>query len=159
MNKYQEIVKEDLLPCPICGEDNADFVAIEDTGPNRGAGLAVMCDCGCAVMTGIEYNISGNSLEELCSASAQWNKRRCPVTKTTVDFIDVSIDSFRDGGLILSCDVPGFISGAEADLVFANGAMVEEDPLMKRQRAVLEYLVKAVNWYQGHRGTEKEKVA
>ena len=50
------------------------------------------------------------------------------------------ISRFRDGGLVLSCGT----KGAESDLVFASGAMVEADPVLADQRAILERIVTAI---------------
>ena len=48
------------------------------------------------------------------------------------------ISAFKDGALVLSCG-----KGMESDLVFASGAMAG-DPLLKEQREILEFIVKAV---------------
>jgi hypothetical protein len=56
-----------------------------------------------------------------------------------------TIDKLHDGGLVLGC---GGI-GMEETLVFASGAMVDDDhPLMAKQRAILEYIVKATEVYE-----------
>ena len=59
----------------------------------------------------------------------------------------LSISRLRDGELVLICGD----AGMESALVFAQGAMEEDDPLMRRQRALLEWLVNAVE--QGRQGS------
>lgn len=59
---------------------------------------------------------------------------------TKVDSEDFEISEFGDGSLVLSCGKDGM----ESDLVFASGAM-SGDPCLDKQRAILEYLLEAVN--------------
>ncbi len=66
---------------------------------------------------------------------------------------DFEIDSFRDGGLVLTCGKGGmetdlvFTCGKdgtkETDLVFAEGA-TEGDPILEKQREILEFIVNKV---------------
>jgi len=67
----------------------------------------------------------------------------------------MEIRQLNDGALLLQCDglIKEELSELMAvDLVFALGAMVPEDPDYAKQLAILEYLVKAVNFYResGH---------
>jgi len=55
------------------------------------------------------------------------------------------IEELSDGSLVLSCGN----SGMETDLVFASGAM-RGDPLLGRQREILEYIVKSVEVRKAH---------
>lgn len=57
-----------------------------------------------------------------------------------VDPNDFEIHEFRDGSLVLSCGK----GGMESDLVFASGAMVADDPTLKTQREILEFILEAV---------------
>jgi hypothetical protein len=52
----------------------------------------------------------------------------------------VEIDEFSDGSLSLTCGE----GGMEVDLIFALGAMTG-DPLLDKQRSILEYIAKKVN--------------
>jgi hypothetical protein len=54
--------------------------------------------------------------------------------------IALEISQFSDGALILSCAK----CGMETDLVFSSGAMTD-DPLLERQRKILEYIAAKVN--------------
>ena len=56
----------------------------------------------------------------------------------------IKIEKCPEGSLILSCGNKGM----ESDLVFCSGAMDNRDPLMADQRAILEYIVAAVDAYK-----------
>ena len=58
------------------------------------------------------------------------------------------IEEFPDGTLCLSLGDEGM----ETDLVFASGAYCKDDPVLKKQRALLEKVVKAFKIYK-KRGT------
>ena len=51
------------------------------------------------------------------------------------------ISRFRDGELVLSCGKDGM----ETDLVFASGAIVEDDPTFEKQRKILDFILRAVH--------------
>lgn len=54
-----------------------------------------------------------------------------------------SIGRFSDGALVLSCGADGMAS----DLVFAEGA-TQGDPMLEKQRAILEHIVAALAAYE-----------
>jgi len=57
-----------------------------------------------------------------------------------IESSDFEITSSRDGSLILTCGKEGM----ETDLVFAGGAMDKDDPLLEKQRAILEFIITAI---------------
>lgn len=63
--------------------------------------------------------------------------------------IEVEIHEFpRDKALVLDCSHDA-LSGMEADLVFASGA-TDGDPVLEKQRAILEYIVAAIDFYNAN---------
>lgn len=63
--------------------------------------------------------------------------------KKQLDSIEFEVTQTRDGSLVLSCGNKGM----ESDLVFASGAM-SGDPVLERQKEILEYIIKAITFYQ-----------
>lgn len=57
---------------------------------------------------------------------------------------DFEVSQFRDGSLVLSCGKDGM----ESDLVFASGAMAG-DPALDKQAAILDFIIRAVNAFDG----------
>jgi hypothetical protein len=55
-----------------------------------------------------------------------------------------TIGRLRSGELVLGCRGIGM----EETLVFAAGAMVYDDPLMAKQREIMEYIVEAAEVYE-----------
>jgi len=64
-------------------------------------------------------------------------------TKKEVQELNYTIDEFRDGAVVLTCGE----GGMEVDLVFASGA-TRGDPNLEKQRAILEFIVKAIEAYR-----------
>jgi len=60
------------------------------------------------------------------------------------------ISSFRDGSLVLSCGDKGM----DTDLVFSTGAM-NGDPLLKEQKEILDFILKAVKNYKAQKESKK----
>ena len=56
----------------------------------------------------------------------------------------LEITEFRDGAVVLSCAEEGEEGGMETDLVFSLGGMTG-DPLLDKQRGILERIVSLVN--------------
>lgn len=57
-----------------------------------------------------------------------------------VDPNDFEISEFRDGSLVLTCGKKGM----ETDLVFSASAMDLNDPSLKEQREILEFIIAAI---------------
>ena len=57
--------------------------------------------------------------------------------------MNIELDEFPDGAVCLTCG-----EGMEGDLIFAEGAM-RGDPTLDKQREILEYIMAAVEAYQG----------
>jgi hypothetical protein len=60
--------------------------------------------------------------------------------------VKAEIFEWEDGSLLLSCGNDGM----ESDLVFSSGAMTG-DPVLEKQREILEHIVKAVKLYKDNK--------
>ena len=68
-----------LRPCPFCGGSDVDFTWLEDTGPDRGYGLAVLCNsCGGCMVTGLPEDWE-NPEPGRVKATEMWNARPSPL--------------------------------------------------------------------------------